>query len=145
MILDTMARFSNAQAVNAGAGDVVSTDIYDTGSAADVGIGEELFLQINVNAAITGAGASVQFVLQTDDNSGFSSAKEFPLTAAIAVASLTIGSRQYLGRLPVNLERYLRLVYRISGASTTAGTVTSFLTKNPQVAPSIATTVPGVK
>jgi hypothetical protein len=146
MILDSMEFFSNAQSIAAAAGDVASTDIYDTGAAADAGIGEELYLQINTIAAVTSGGAAtVQFVLQTDDNSAFSSPKEFLLTAPVALAALTANTRQYLGRLPVGLERYLRVVYRIATATTTAGTATAFLVKNPQVAPSLPTTVPGVK
>lgn len=145
-ILDSMARFSNAQSIAAAAGDVVSTDIYDTGAAADAGIGEELYLEIRTVAAVTSGGsATVQFVLQTDDNSSFSSPKEYPLTAALALAALTANTRQYLGRLPIGLERYLRVVYRIATATTTGGTASAYLVKNPQVAPPLATTVPGVK
>lgn len=144
-ILDSMARFSNAQSIVSGTGDVVSTDIYDTGAAADAGIGEEMYLEARTIAGAVGVGASVQFVLQTDDNASFSSPKEFPLTPALAVAALTANTRQYLGRLPIGLERFLRLVYRITGASITTGTVSAYLVKNPQVAPSLPTTVPGVK
>lgn len=145
-ILDSMARFSNAQSIAAAAGDVVSTDIYDTGAAADVGIGEELYLEVRTVAAVTSGGAAtVQFILQTDDNAGFSSPKEFPLTAALALAALTANTRHVLTRLPVGLERYLRVVARIAVATTTAGSMTAYLLKNPQVAPSLPTTVPGVK
>jgi hypothetical protein len=146
MILDTMARFSNAQSIATAAGDVVSTDIYDTGATADAGIGEALYLQINTVAAVTSGGAAtVAFILQCDDNSGFSSPREFPLTAALALAALTANTRQVLVRLPIGLERFLRVVYRIAAATTTGGTATAFLTHTPQAAPVAATTVPGVK
>lgn len=146
MILDTQELLSSAQSIAAAAGDVVSTNYYDTGAAADVGIGEELFLQIATVAAVTSGGAAtVQFVLQTDDNSSFSSPREFPLTGAVALAALTANTVQYRGRLPVGLERYLRVVYRIGTATTTAGTATAFFTKNVQANNPIATTVPGVK
>jgi hypothetical protein len=145
-ILDTMARFSNAQSIAAGVGDVVSTDIYDTGAQADAGIGEETYLEIRTVAAVTsGGGATVQFVLQTDDNPSFSSPREFPLTAALALSALTANTRQVLTRLPVGLERYLRVIYRIGTATTTGGTASAYLLKNPQVAPTLPTTVPGVK
>jgi hypothetical protein len=145
MILDSQTRFSDAQSVASAAGDVVSTDIYDTGAAADVGIGQEEMLQIQVNEAVVGAGASVQFVLQTSAASNFSAPVEFPLTAAVPVASLTANSLQYRGRLPIGLLRYLRIVYRVTGATTTDGTVTAFLANDLQIAPALPTTVPGVK
>lgn len=146
MILDSQEFLSSAQSIAAAAGDVVSTNYYDTGSAADVGVGEELFLQINLPTAVTSGGAAtVQFVLQTDDNTSFSSPREFPLTGAVALSALTVNSVQYRGRLPVGLERYLRLVYRIGTATTTAGAATAFFTKNVQANTPVTTTVPGVK
>ena len=144
MILDSQLSLSRNQAIQSAGSTVVSTDHYDTGSNADVGIGEELYLQIAIgDTAVTG-GTSVQFVLQTDDNAGFSSAKTIPLTAAIAVASLTARSVVYQGRLPVGMERYFRVGYTSVG-TTTAGTANAFLAKDLHIAPSIATTVPSVK
>lgn len=145
MILDTQTRFSDAQSIASAVGTVASTNHYDTGSAADVGIGQETFLVISIGTAVAGAGASVQFVLQTDDNSSFSSATNIPLTNAVPVASLTANSVQYRGRLPIGLERYFRVGYIVSGATTTAGTANAYLTNDLQHAPVIATTVPGVK
>jgi hypothetical protein len=146
MILDKMTEFSSAQSIATTVGDLASTNIYDTGSAADVGVGEDLYLQINIGTAVTATGAgTVAFVLQTDADVAFGSPKEFVLTAAIAKGSLTLNSRQVLTRLPVGLERYLRVVYRIAGDTLTAGTASAFLTKDPQANTPIATTVPGVK
>ena len=146
MYIDSQEILSSAQSIAAAAGDVASTNYYDTGAAADVGIGGELFLQISTVAAVTSGGsATVQFVLQCDDNTSFSSPKEFPLTGAVALAALTANTVQYRGRLPIGLERYLRVVYRIGTATTTAGTATAYFTKNVQANAPIATTVPGVK
>ncbi len=146
MILDSQLSLSRAQSIAAAVGDIVSTDVYDTGAAADVGIGEDLFLQIQLNAAVTSGGAAtVAFILQTDDNVGFSSVREYPLTGPVALAALTANSVQYRGKLPIGLERFFRVVYRIAGATTTAGSVTTFLTHGLQVSPTLPTTVPGVK
>lgn len=145
MILDTQARFSSAQSIAAAAGTLASTDYIDTGAAADIGIGNDIMLQISIGTAVAGAGASVQFALQSDDNTSFSTPTTFPLTAAIPVASLTANSVQFRGRLPIGLERYVRVAYIISGATTTAGTANAFLANDLQHAPAIATTVPGVK
>jgi hypothetical protein len=147
MILDSQLSLSRAQSIAAAAGDVVSTDIYDTGAAADAGIGEELYLHIATGTAVTSGGsATVQFVLQTSPVENFGSGVvEFPLTAARALAALTANTVQYRGRLPIGLLRYVRLVYRIATATTTAGTANAFLVHGVQANAPIATTVPGVK
>jgi len=133
MIMDTQEQFSVAQTIAAAAGDVVSTNYLDTGAAQDEGIGEVMQLMIRTVAAVTSGGAAtVAFILQTDDNSSFSSPKEFPLTGALALAALTANTVQYTGRLPNGLERYIRVVARIATATTTAGTMDAFLVKDAQ-------------
>lgn len=146
MILDTQTRFSSSQSIVGGPGDIISTDVYDTTTAADRGLGQDLNLQVHLGSGVTSAGAAtVQFILQTDDNIGFSSPREFPLTAALALAALTTNSVQYRGRLPMGLERFVRLVYRIGTATTTAGTVTAFLAQDVQNSPPAPSNTPGVK
>jgi hypothetical protein len=130
MILDTQEEFSSAQSVASAAGDVVSTNVYDTGSAADVGIGEPMWLYAKMNAALVGAGASLQVVLQDSaDNSSFAdvmAAKVVPVASALANAEIA------KVRLPVGLRRYLRVAYRISGATTTGGTASAWFAKDVQ-------------
>ncbi len=133
MILDTQEQFSSAQSIVAAAGDVVSTNVYDTGAAADVGIGEEMYIVAKTIAAVTSGGAAtVQVVLQTDDNVSFTTPVEFPLTGALALAALGANTELVKQRLPIGLERYIRVVYRIGTAATTAGTVDAFLVKDVQ-------------
>jgi len=132
MILDKQEQLSLAQSIVSAAGDVVSTNVYDTGAAADVGIGEEMYIVVKTVAAVVGAGATVQAVLQTDDNVGFASPREFPLTGALAPAALGANTEIVKQRLPIGLERYLRVVYRVAGAATTAGTADAFLVKDVQ-------------
>lgn len=146
MILDSQMSLSRAQSIAAAAGDVVSTDIYDTGAAADSGIGEELVLEIRTVGAVTSGGAAtVAFVLQTATDAAFTSPVEFPITGPRALAALTANTVQARFRLPMGLLRYVRLVYRIATATTTGGTATAFFVKDTQFAPSAPTTVPSVK
>lgn len=147
MILDSQMSLSRAQSIAAAAGDVVSTDIYDTGAAVDAGNGEDLSLVIQTVAAVTSGGsATVQFVLQTSPVENFGSGVvEFPLTGARALAALTANTVQYRGRVPIGLLRYVRVVYRIATATTTAGSATAFFVKDLQHAPAAPTTVPSVK
>jgi hypothetical protein len=132
MFMDTQEEFSRAQSLVAGTGDVVSTNVLDTGAAHDEGVGEEVYLNVRVGTAVAGAGATVQVVLQTDDNVGFASPTEFPLSGALAPATLTANKFIVQSRLPIGLERYIRVVYRIAGAAVTAGTADAFLTKDTQ-------------
>lgn len=132
MILDTQETFSEGQSIAAAAGDVVSTNVYDTGAAHDAGIGEPLYLYGRIGTAVVGVGASVQAVLQTDDNVSFSTPREFPITGAMGVALLGANAEFFKYRLSVGLERYLRIVYRITGATTTAGTASAYITKDVQ-------------
>jgi hypothetical protein len=131
MYIDTQETFADAQSVASAAGDVVSTNVYDTGAAADVGIGERLYLYAKMNAALVGVGASIQAVLQTSDTvgSGYADAAAGPV---VAVASA--GANKDLAKiaLPIGLKRYLRVVFRISGATTSAGTATAVLVNDVQ-------------
>lgn len=131
MYFDSQELFADAQSVASAAGDVVSTNIYDTGAAADVGIGERMYLYAKMNTALVGAGASIQAVLQTSasSGSGYTDAAAGPVVAvASAVANATLAKLA----LPIGLQRYLRVVWRISGATTTAGTATALLAKDVQ-------------
>jgi hypothetical protein len=131
MYIDSQETFSDAQSVAAAAGDIVSTNVYDTGSAADVGIGEQIFVYARMVVALVGVGASIQVVLQTSvDNSTWTDAASAP---AVITANAIAGKDLARFALPIGLNRYLRLVYRISGATTTAGTASGYLVKDLQV------------
>lgn len=131
MILDTQTTFSDAQSVASAAGDVISTNVYDTGAAADVGIGYDQFVYAKMNAALVGAGASIAVVLQDSaDNSTFADVQV--ISKVTPVASATANAELVRARLPIGLRRYIRLAYRISGATTTAGTVTSTIVLDVQ-------------
>jgi len=140
MYMDINEQFSNGQSLINGTGDLVSTNVYDSNPTGipstpqniDEGPGEDFWLNIRIGTAVVAAGGTVQFVLQVDDNVGFASPKEFPLTAALAPAVMTANTFIYQGRLPIGLERFWRVVYRIAGAAVTAGTADAFITKDTQ-------------
>lgn len=130
MILDTQEQFSAAQSVAAAAGDIASTNTLDTGDATDKGIGETMYLYVKLVAALAGAGASIQVVLQDSaDNVTFA---DVQAGKVIALANATANAELYKQRLPIGLRRYLRVVYRISGAASTGGTADAFLAKDVQ-------------
>jgi hypothetical protein len=121
MIRDAENIFSTSQALTATA---ASTDVIDLGANGDLGRASMRF-RASVATAFSG-GTSVQFVLQTDDNSGFSSATALFTSAAIAVASLTAGAVVVDIPVPSTTERYLRVNYVVVGTPT-AGAVDAFL------------------
>lgn len=130
MLIDSQETFAEAQAVASVVGDVVSTNVYDTGAAADVGNGENIMLYAKMNTALAGAGSSIQAVLQTSaDNSAWVDAGIGPVTAlASAVANVELARI----KLPLGLRRYLRVAFRTSGATSTGGTASAYLVKDIQ-------------
>lgn len=130
MLLDKSLELSSAQAVTSTA---MSTNVIDLGSARNIG-NTELYLFIKVGAAVTAAGAAtVNFQLQTDDNSAMSSAATLFDSGAIGKASLTANTvLRY--RLPVsaNYERYLGLNYTVSTGPLTAGDFSAWISDSVQ-------------
>ena len=131
MWIDTQETFASAHGVDSTVGDVVSTNVYDTGAAADVGIGEEMYLYAKMDSDLAGAGSSIQVVLQTSDavGSGYTDAMAGPVVG-VAAAKANVELARI--RLPIGLKRYLRVVFRISGATTTDGTASAYLVKDVQ-------------
>ena len=125
MIIDRFNEFSDAQAVTATA---ASTNTVDLNAAGKIE-GKPYYLHIKVNTTATADGAAtVTFALQTDDNTGFSSATALWTSAAVAKATLVAGYEVI--RLPINglaLERYLRVYYTVGTGPLTAGKFDAFL------------------
>jgi len=127
MIFDKELLFSDAQAVTS-TGANASTNIVDLGVRRDIGRGEPLWLTIVVPTAFTSGGAgTLDFQLQTDDNSSFSSATTLWTSSAQALAALAAGAKWQV-RLPKGCERYLRLNYQVATAAMTAGAITAGIT-----------------
>jgi hypothetical protein len=130
MMYDKLLTFGTDQAVTATA---ASTDIVDLGAVRDIGNGEPLELVILCTQTVTAAGAAtVTFTFETDDNSGFSSAATLAATAAIGKASLTAGTEVLRVKVPLAVERYLRMNYTVATGPLTAGTFTAFLAADRQ-------------
>lgn len=117
MYLDAQLLLSDAQAVTADAG---STNVIDlTASAPKLGDGEPLAVVMTVDVAADGTTTdeTYTFVIQSDDNAGFSSATTVS-TRTIAYASLTQYSTHIFVIPPgIALERYLRLYYDVGGTT----------------------------
>jgi hypothetical protein len=125
MIIDYNLQFSDAQSVTA---DAASTNIIDLGSDRDIGVGEEMKIALNFDVAMGGSSPTLAVLVQTDDNSSFSSATTVLTSRSIAAAAL--GDTLVLG-LPDTNERYIRLYYDVGGSSPTM-TVSASVVKDAQ-------------
>jgi len=130
MILDKQLQLSAAQAVTSSA---ASQNIIDLGAAGDA-YGNELFLVVQVRqaAAATGA-ATVNFQLQTDSASSFSSPVTLYDSGAIAKTALTLNAEPVKVRIPPGAKRYLRLYYNVDTGPLTAGKFDAFLAPDVKV------------
>ncbi len=120
--------FSDTQSLVKGStGDIDSTNIIDFAAVKpDPGMGRSVFLNIVVTTAV--AGGTINFVLKDSaDNSTYAAVYE---TGAIAAASLTAGKKVIRVALPEGLRRYLKMVYTVGTAATTAGAGSAWLDIN---------------
>lgn len=139
MIFDRTLLFSNAQAITA---DAASTDIVDLGATGtafghaaalvkDIGKGAAIPLLIQVVEAFNTL-TSLRVVVQCDDNSGFSSAKDV-LEVTLPLASLTVGRTFPIIAIPPGVnERYMRIYYDVIGTNPTLGKVTAGIVEGVQ-------------
>ena len=139
MIFDRTLLFSNAQAITA---DAASTDIVDLGATGtayghaaalvkDLGKGAAIPLLIQVVEAFNTL-TSLRVVVQCDDNSGFSSAKDV-LEVTLPLASLTVGRTFPIIAIPPGVnERYMRIYYDVIGTNPTLGKVTAGVVEGVQ-------------
>ena len=126
MIHDAQNLFSDAQALTAAA---ASTNLLDLGSARDLGTGENLFVVLTVDVALTdgSSDSTVTVDLQTDDNSTFNS----PTTGQtlFTIAALAAIGTKYIARIQPGgaNERYARLYYTPNNGNLSTGSVTAEL------------------
>ena len=138
MILDELNEFADALALSTAA-----TGIANVGDIIDLGAGsrplfnvDELYLVINIDTAVTSAGAAtVQFLLVSDSGAiqTDGSASQHWASAAIPKATLVAGytvAILELPRLPI-YERYLGIQQNVGTAALTAGKINAFLTPDP--------------
>ena len=138
MIMDKNTTFCDALAVDSAAGTTLEGDVIDLGAASlNPGAGQPLYLVIQVTTAFTSGGsATVAFVLASDAQAAIATngaATEHYLTEAIPVASLVVGYKRIIA-LPqgVDYERYLGVLVTTAAATTTAGSISAFLTWDVQ-------------
>ncbi|MCC7304757.1 MAG: hypothetical protein IT558_00700 [Alphaproteobacteria bacterium] len=138
MILDERTEFCDATALNTGgAASYLIGDVIDLGASPttrDIGVGEDIWLVIQVDTTATSGGSATgAFHLASDAQAAIAvdgTATYHFSTAAIAVATLVAGYQIAAVRLPSGVyERYLGILQTTAVAAFTAGKVNAFLTK----------------
>ncbi len=120
MIIDKELVFSENQSIAHAAGSFDST-VLD--AIADGGVYDNVWLFLKISTAVVGSGASVEFALHTS-NDGFGSDDDVLFsTGALGVADLTADTVIARVRVPLGLKQDIKMVYTVSGATTTAGSV----------------------
>lgn len=143
MIVDNTLVFSDSQAITANAG---STNVVDIGAAGtayghaaavarDIGKATEIPLYVSVTEAFNNL-TSLKIILESDDNTGFSSAKEIA-SKTYLLAELTLGARlPFPAEIPEGAdERYLRLNYNVTGTAPTTGKIFAAVVAGRQTNP----------
>ena len=125
MLIDYNLQMSDAQSVTA---DAASTNVIDLGSDRDIGPGEDMKIVVSFDVAMGGSSPTLAVQVQTDDNSGFTSASTIATSRTIAAAA--VGDTLVMG-LPDQNERYIRLNYDVGGTSPTM-TVSASIVKDAQ-------------
>jgi len=126
MIMDALNLFSDSQDVHTAT--VISSNVLDLGESRNIGVGENLYLSITVDEALTNTGTVTPTIL-VDDDVAFGSATTIITLPALSSAS-TIG-KKYFYRIPSDGElltdsRYMA-VYYTKGGTVDAGHVTTAL------------------
>lgn len=135
MIIDKKTEFSDGQAVTVTAIGTVVADLGASPTLQDIANGEQLYAVIQVDEAVTAAGAAtVQFSVESDSAAALNaSATVHAQSAAIGKATLVAGYKLVLALPPGRTyERYLGVRYTVGTGPLTAGKFSAFLTTKPQ-------------
>ncbi|HEC2559664.1 TPA: hypothetical protein R2K53_005517 [Raoultella ornithinolytica] len=127
MHIDYLNLFSDGQAVTASAAASFDLDLGPIkGTRRDIGVGEPLYLFVNVATTAAAAGAATLNVqLQTSENG--SSWTTIYDSGSVALAKLVAGSRIVAAPVPMGVKKYLRLNYVVGTGPLTAGAFTAGL------------------
>lgn len=123
-LLDSQNELSNKQTLIAAVGTHVSTNVIDLSVDRDIGKGEPVpFLSQITTLVTSGGAATLQLILETDDNEAMASAETLYTSEVIALATLVAGYKFPINFVPRTNQQYLRASYVIGTADITAGAI----------------------
>lgn len=131
MYVDALLLFSDAQAVTAAA---ASSSYIDIGSARDLGVGQQLYVVIVCDVAMTdgSSDSTLTVALYGDSTTTFTPDGSQTL---VTIPALTAAGTKFVIPVAPGLTnyRYLELYYTPNNGNLTTGSFTAFLTVNPQL------------
>lgn len=130
MYVDAQLLFSDAQAVTAAAG---STNTIDFGAVRDMGVGQDLYVVVICDVAMTdgSSDSTLAVALETDSTTTITpDATRTLFTFAALTAAGTVKIAK-LGADDINLQ-YARLLYTPANGNLSTGSFTAFITANVQ-------------
>ena len=123
-LLDSQNELSNKQTLIAAVGTHVSTNVIDLSVDRDIGKGEPVpFLAQITTLVESGGAATLQLILETDDNEAMASAETLYTSEVITLAALVAGYKFPINFVPRTNQQYLRASYVIGTADITAGAI----------------------
>jgi hypothetical protein len=141
MYVDKQAEFSDNQAVTATA---ISTNVYDlfpvgngvnSNAVRDIGVGEDVYLVVQVDAAVTAAGAAtVTVTLESSTTADLATAPTVHFASTpFAIAALGANKTLMTFKLPADAyKRYIGVRYTVGTGPLTAGSFSAFFAKDIQ-------------
>lgn len=130
MILDAELLFSDAQAVTAAA---ASTNYIDLSQVRDIGTGEDLYIFVSVDVALTDSGSdsTVAVALEGDSTTTFTPDAS---TSLFTIPALAAAGSIYYAKLSPGADalqyRYIQLKYTPANGNLTTGSFTAGIVKD---------------
>lgn len=124
MYVDNFLLFSDAQAVTATA---ASTNIVNLGAARDIGVGQELFVAVTVDVAMTDSGSDSTLAVSLEGDSS-STITPDATQALFTIPALAAAGSKYYARINPDFAaayQYLQLRYTPAGGNLTTGSFTA--------------------
>lgn len=137
MIIDKLTEFGDAAACFVNIGTAVVGDVIDLGASPtlkNIGGGEPIYLVIQIDTTIVGAGSSSEFKLVSDSTSDLATSPTTHFSSGALPVATTVGGYLVCAvPLPSSqtYERYLGVTVTSSAFNTTAGKANAFLTLTP--------------
>ena len=132
MYIDSQLLFSDAQAITAAA---ASTNSINLGAVRDIGTGEDLYLVVICDVAMTDGGSDSTLAVAIEGDSTSTFTPDASDTVCTFAALSAIGTTKIVKLSPGmdSLQyQYIQLKYTPANGNLTTGSFTAFLTKDVQ-------------
>lgn len=133
MFMDALLLFSDAQVLTAAA---ASTSYIDLKAARNIGVGEDLYVVLIVDVALTDGSSNSTVTVDLQGDSTTTITPDGTQTLFTIAALAAIGTK-YVAKISPGLAaqyRYVQLYYTMNNGDLSTGSVTAFITRNPDIA-----------